>query len=153
MTSDLVHDMELDQAPQEMLDVSTLEATPEHLDRTRAYLAWWYSASAYVTLTNFERARAKQQPRFITSWKKMYHLAAPFTAWTATCCDVLERNAEGEGDLVLTALVRIAKDLQAAHGALYGKNEEQSQLMFLGLEARHNELRQRILPHVARTST
>lgn len=150
MASDLVYDMELDQAPQEMTDMANLEATAQQLDKTRAYLAWWYSVSAYVSLAKSERGAKK--PRFIISWKKMNHLAAPFTAWTAACCDVLERNAEWEGDLVLTTLMRISKDLHAANEALYGKNEDQNQLMFLGLEARHRDLKQKMLPHVARTS-
>ena len=89
---------------------------------------------------------------FITSWKKMHHLVAPFTAWTATCCDMLERYAEGEGDLVLATLVRISKDIIAANEAVYGKHHEQNQLMLLGLESRRAELRRNMLPHIARSS-
>lgn len=151
MAGDLVRDLELDQESPELVNTPDASISDQQLDKVRTYLAWYYSVSAYVHISH--DLTATNTPRFVTAWKQMQHLAAPFTAWTATCCGILERNAEVEGDLILTTLVHVSSDIHAANDAIYGKDGGQNQLILLGLEARHRNLRQKMLPHVSRSST
>ncbi|CAM1502173.1 Fc.00g041570.m01.CDS01 [Cosmosporella sp. VM-42] len=136
MAGDLAHDLELDQEPPELSNASHPDLTSQQLDRIRAYLGWYYAVSALMT-----------------AWKKLHQLAAPFTPWTATCCDILMRNSEVEGDLSLATLVRIASNTNAANEAIYESTEQQTQLLLLGLETQQRELRLAMLPHLARSTS
>lgn len=149
MAGDLVRDLELDQEPPEFADGPNINVSDQQLDKIRAYLAWHYSVSAYVPISSHQTTTDTSS--FLTGLKHFQHLAAPFTSWTATCCNILERNAQVEGDLILIALVRISSDIHAVTDAIYGKDEGQNQLILLGLEARHRNLRQKMLPHIARS--
>lgn len=77
-----------------------------------------------------------------------------FTSWTATCCDILEQNAQTENDGVLVAMTRISNTVSdTGHAyAAKGPPEQQSRLVLLGIEAQFREVQQRIPPQVGATS-
>ncbi|KAH7019897.1 hypothetical protein EDB80DRAFT_771703 [Ilyonectria destructans] len=132
MAGDLTRDLELDQ---EMPDPSSPNAPSDQIEKIRTYLAWYYAVS-----------------HFMTAWKKMDDLVAPYTGWTAACCDILHRCAEVDGDYALTYLVRLASYTNAANQAIHennGTSQQQSELVLLGLELQNRELRQNMLPHLA----
>ncbi|KAH7158007.1 hypothetical protein B0J13DRAFT_581942 [Dactylonectria estremocensis] len=132
MAGDLTRDLELDQ---EMPDPSSPDAPSDQVEKIRTYLAWYYVVS-----------------QFMTAWKRMDELVAPFTSWTARCCDALQRCAGVDGDYTLTHLVRLASFGNAANTAIHdnrGAGQQQSQLVLLGLELQHRELVQGMLPHHA----
>lgn len=84
-------------------------------------------------------------------WKKM-DVIPPFTSWIATCCDVLQRCADSDGDHTLGYLVHYTNYTNAVSDAMnenIAKSEQQSQLMLSGLEAQSRELRQRIVTRIA----
>lgn len=86
----------------------------------------------------------------------MDDLVAPYTGWTAACCDMLHRCAEVDGDYALTYLVRLASYTNAANQAIHennGTSQQQSELVLLGLELQDRELRQNMLPHLASSGT
>lgn len=76
----------------------------------------------------------------------------PFTAWIATCCDVLQRCAEYDGDYVLSYLVQFTNYTNAVADAMnenMATSEQQSQLMLSGLEAQGREFRQQMVARIA----
>lgn len=76
----------------------------------------------------------------------------PFTAWVATCCDVLQRCAKSDGDYALSYLVQFTNYTNAVADAMnenLATSEQQSQLMLLGLEAQGRELRQQMVTRIA----
>ncbi|KAI5464219.1 hypothetical protein BGZ63DRAFT_481573 [Mariannaea sp. PMI_226] len=134
MAGDLARDMELDQELPELSSGVATEVTSEQLEKIRTYLSWFYIVS-----------------NFMTAWKQL-SIMEPFTAWTAICCDIMERFAEVDGDLSLSYLVRLASYTIAAKVAMHesmAPSEQQSQLVLFGLEAQSRELRQVMLPHIA----
>lgn len=79
-------------------------------------------------------------------------IMAPFTAWTATCCNILQQCAQADGDFVLSYLVQFTSYTNVAKDIIYGSSmisEQQSKLVMFGLEAQGQELRQRMLPYIA----
>ncbi|KAK1240982.1 hypothetical protein MKX08_000956 [Trichoderma sp. CBMAI-0020] len=134
MAGDMVRDMGLDQELVELKSDSNSEITKEQLGRIRTYLSWFYAAS-----------------NFMVPWKKM-DVIPPFTAWIATCCDVLQRCAESDGDYALSYLVQFTNYTNAVADAMnenMATSEQQSQLMLLGLEAQGRELRQQMVTRIA----
>lgn len=84
-------------------------------------------------------------------WKKI-DVTPPFTTWTSTCCDILQRCAESDGDYALSYLVQFTNYTNAATDAMNENmttSKQQSQLVLLGLEAQIRELRQRMLTRIA----
>ncbi|KAL7965361.1 hypothetical protein HDV63DRAFT_387455 [Trichoderma sp. SZMC 28014] len=134
MAGDMVCDMGLDQELAELKRDSNSKMTKEQLDRIRTYVSWFYAAS-----------------NFMVPWKKM-DVIPPFTSWIATCCDVLQRCADSDGDHTLGYLVHYTNYTNAVSDAMnenIAKSEQQSQLMLSGLEAQSRELRQRIVTRIA----
>ncbi|UKZ93220.1 uncharacterized protein TrAFT101_008141 [Trichoderma asperellum] len=130
----MIRDMGLDQELAELKGDINSEVTTELLDGIRAYLSWFYAAS-----------------NFIVPWKKM-DVIPPFTAWTATCCDFLQRCARSDGDYALSYLVQFTNYTNTATDAMNegtAASEQQSQLVLLGLEAQSRELQQRMLARIA----
>jgi hypothetical protein len=87
----------------------------------------------------------------MVAWKKM-DVKPPFTAWTATCCDILQRYAESDGDFALSYLVQFTNYTNAATDAIHESTvttEQQSQFVLFGLEVQGRELRQRMLTRIA----
>ncbi|KPM45111.1 hypothetical protein AK830_g1500 [Neonectria ditissima] len=158
MARDLVHDLELDQEMAGFDSGSNSELEPDQLEKVRTYLSWYYGVSQYVQTTNpppLGPSLLTNSPSFMSAWKRMDDLPAPFTSWTATCCDTLQRCAECDGDFALVYLVRLASHTSAAHMAIHenkGTSQQQSQLVLLGLELQDRELRQAMLPHIARSA-
>ncbi|KAM0511033.1 hypothetical protein ACHAPE_010294 [Trichoderma viride] len=134
MAGDMARDMGLDQELAELKSDSNSDATKEQLDRIRTYVSWFYAAS-----------------NFMVPWKKM-DVIPPFTAWIATCCDVLQRCAESDGDYTLSYLVQFTNYTNAVADAMNENmaiSEQHSQLMLLGLEAQGRELRQQMVARIA----
>ncbi|KAK5998845.1 hypothetical protein PT974_01229 [Cladobotryum mycophilum] len=134
--ADLVHDLELDQE----LPPHALESkvTDQQLDGIRAYLAYYYAASLLGI-----------------AWRKHKNFGVPFITWTATCCDILERNAKVYGDSVLASLTRLASITKDASGTMHDtKNQpaQQARLILMGLETQVKEAESRI-PHSVASST
>ncbi|KAH7176457.1 hypothetical protein EDB81DRAFT_706887 [Dactylonectria macrodidyma] len=149
MAGDLTRDLELDQ---EMPDPTSPDAPSDQVEKIRTYLAWYYAVSQYVALPFAFSHLLTTISSFMTAWKKMDELVAPFTSWTARCCDALQRCAEVDGDYALTYLARLASFSNAANTAIHdnrGAGQQQSQLVLLGLELQHRELLQGMLPHHA----
>ncbi|KAM5346945.1 hypothetical protein ACJ41O_009950 [Fusarium nematophilum] len=152
MAGDLVHDLDLDQESPDLTTTAPGEMSNEQLDRLRTYLAYYYAVSKYVLAGPHELVT--YNPSFVTAWKRLEHLLAPWTTWTATCCDLLQRCAETDGDIALNYLVRLASATNTANESIRDNNnqcEQQVQLLLLGLETQHREMRKAMLPHIARS--
>ena len=84
----------------------------------------------------------------------MDHLIPLWTSWTASCCELLQRHAEVDGDVALSYLVRLSHMTNTADSSIRDNDpgaEQKVQLMLLGLEAQHKELKQAMVPHLARS--
>ncbi|KKO98742.1 hypothetical protein THAR02_09153 [Trichoderma harzianum] len=130
MAADIVHDLSLDE---DFLssDPWGRGVTSEELDMIRAYLAYVYLVSTYVTV-----------------WKgdKCVHTRLP--SWAGTAIDILEQNAQVEGDRTLAALVRLSRLSSDATHAINdedGQTVRNSQLTLLGLEQQYQQIRNNIL--------
>ncbi|KAM0430816.1 hypothetical protein ACHAQK_010423 [Fusarium lateritium] len=138
MAGDLSNDLELNQELPSLNSTIPGEMNSMQLDRLRAYLAYHYAVSV-----------------FSCSWDKMDSLASPWTAWTANCCELLRRHAEVDGDVSLSYLVRLANMTSTAHISIRDNNpqvDQQVQLMLLGLETQHKEMKESMVPHLARSA-
>ncbi|KAF4980797.1 hypothetical protein FZEAL_3274 [Fusarium zealandicum] len=138
MAGDLIRDLDLDQENPSLASTLPGEMSSLQLDQLRTYLAYYYAAS-----------------NFMTAWKRTERLIAPWTPWTATCCDALQRCAEADGDIALSYLSRLASLTNTVNESIRDNNvqtEQQVQLLLLGLEAQHRELIQAMLPHIARSA-
>ncbi|KAK4071995.1 hypothetical protein Trihar35433_4059 [Trichoderma harzianum] len=130
MAADIVHDLSLDE---DFLssDPWGRGVTSEELDMIRAYLAYVYLVSTYVAV-----------------WKgdKCVHTRLP--PWAGTAIDILEQNAQVEGDRTLAALVRLSRLSSDAGDAINdrdGQTVRNSQLTLLGLEQQYQQIRNNIL--------
>ncbi|UNI24309.1 hypothetical protein JDV02_010064 [Purpureocillium takamizusanense] len=135
MAMDLIQDLELDQEFQTNTDPMAPEVTDQQLDGIRAYLA-----SIYVAST------------FIVTWRNSKGLGVSFTSWTNTCSQLLDRNAQVEGDNVLASLYRLSGVLYEAAEAIHerkGQSEQHSRLLLAGLELQFRELQSMTPPSVA----
>ncbi|KAH7236189.1 hypothetical protein BKA59DRAFT_503800 [Fusarium tricinctum] len=138
MAGDLSTDLELDQELPSLNGTIPGEMSSMQLDRLRAYLAYHYAVS-----------------NFTYAWSKMDYLVPPWTSWTANCCELLQRHAEVDGDVSLSYLVRLANMTSTAHVSIQNNNpqvDQQVQLMLLGLEAQHKEMKGSMVPHLARSA-
>ncbi|WAO86940.1 Hypothetical protein NCS54_00423100 [Fusarium falciforme] len=155
MAGDLVHDLDLEEENPELITTPPGAMTASQLDRLRAYLGYYYAVSKYVLGHPHTRPLVAYHPSYMTAWKRMDQLACPWTPWTATCCDVLQRCAEADGDLALSYLARLASSTNTANKSIRDNNTQsaqQVQLLLLGLEAQHRELKEAMLPHIARSA-
>lgn len=90
MASDVVHDLDLDQAL-DKIDFAEIRSNQEQMAAIRAYLACYYLCSSLSA-----------------TWRMSYTL--PYSQWTASCCDLLEHNSYGLAsilDQTLSWLVRL----------------------------------------------
>ncbi|KAF4124550.1 hypothetical protein GMORB2_5216 [Geosmithia morbida] len=129
--ADIVRDLELDSAllPRDASDSQAEGITRRQLDGVRAYTGHCHISAALTS-----------------GWRKYTHLAASFTPWTMTCCDILE-DASGkngtETDLVLAILVRQSSIAVEASIAIHDGRPEHQQtrhLVLMGLETQACEL-------------
>lgn len=101
--------------------------------RVRAYLACFYLSSSFGSV-----------------WTKNYLL--PYKQWTATCCDILESNVDGEAEMadqVLVWLVRLGHIAEQASYIIKGQGSIQHEdhhtlLVVKGMEAQLREWRARM---------
>lgn len=98
-------------------------------------------------------------PRYVAVWKgdKCVHTRLP--PWAGTAIDILEQNAQVEGDRTLAALVRLSRLSSDAGDAINdrdGQTVRNSQLTLLGLEQQYQQIRNNILatsPNLLGTSS
>ncbi|KAF4445313.1 hypothetical protein F53441_10925 [Fusarium austroafricanum] len=101
MAGDLADDLDLDQEIPNLNNTIPGDMSSMQLDRLRAYLAYHYAVST-----------------FIGTWKKMDLLVPKWTPWTATCCELLQRHAQVDGDVSLSYLVRLANMTNTANNSV-----------------------------------
>lgn len=90
MAADIVHDLELDQAP-DNFDHAEFGTDEKFIDGIRAYISCYYLCASIASI-----------------WTKKNSL--PFEHWTSTCCDILERWGSGQpgnADQTLAWLARL----------------------------------------------
>lgn len=87
-------------------------------------------------------------------WLQRRGLNATFSTWTGTCCGILERHAEVDGDRILASLARLSNTSSEAGEAFHnwkGQSEQQRHLILTGLELQYKEQQQRMPAHVAQS--
>lgn len=89
MAADIIHDLELDQAP-ENLDRSDFEPDENSMAGIRAYIGCYYLCASIASI-----------------WSKKSSMT--FEKWTATCCDILERSEAGEAATADQSLAWLAR--------------------------------------------
>ncbi|KAI5455770.1 hypothetical protein BGZ63DRAFT_397914 [Mariannaea sp. PMI_226] len=93
MATDIILELELDSSPRiadQGLDLSVLSGE-QQLSMRRAYLAFFYLASSFVTIWGCDRG-------IRVSWN----------SWTARNCELLQLHGSGEGDRILATQARLA---------------------------------------------
>lgn len=131
MASDLVHDLCLDQAPEDA-DIPGVRVDEERMEGIRAYLASCYMSAS-----------------FVATWNRGSSL--PYQEWTATCCDLVgeeddQGTAPGHTLVWLVRLGHIVEETLSLAQRL-GKSQLEHQhvlLIIKGLEAQFREWRARI---------
>ncbi|KAG7113075.1 Transcription factor himD like protein [Verticillium longisporum] len=141
MAAEIAHDLDLVGPPPGAVVDADADAdapiSPEQIDGMRTYLACFYLMSS-----------------FFVTWVKFTAVGLEHTAWTATCCDVLERRSPVPSDQTLAWFVRFANIIETTHKLDYlgpegsEKSRDQARLMLLGLESQFNEWRARIPRHL-----
>lgn len=132
MAADIVHDLELDQAP-DTFGHAGFETDEKFLAGIRAYVACYYLCTSIASI-----------------WFKKSSL--PFEQWTATCCDILERSADdhaAKSDQSLAWLARLGNisDETSSLTMRRGQRQHEAQhvlLMVKGMEAQLQEWRGRM---------
>ena len=90
--------------------------------------------------------------RLLFSWKKLRNVSTEHTPWVAACCNILERNAQCEGDRLLASLGRLTGIISDAADASMKRpyqTEQQHNLLLLGIETQAQEVQHNIPPDVA----
>ncbi|RFN50877.1 hypothetical protein FIE12Z_4823 [Fusarium flagelliforme] len=137
MAGDLASDLDLDQESAYLTSTIPGEMSSAQLDQLRAYLAYHYALSNFMCTFSME------------------HLVPAWTPWTEKCCDLLQRHAEVDGDVALTYLVRLANMMNTANKSIRDNEpqvNQQVQLMLLGLETQHREMKEAMVPHLSRSA-
>ncbi|KAM0322718.1 hypothetical protein ACHAQA_009309 [Verticillium albo-atrum] len=135
MAAEIAHDLDLVEPPPGAIVDADADAfiSPEQIDGMRTYLACFYLMSS-----------------FLVTWVKFSAVGLEHTAWTAVCCDVLERRSPVPSDQTLSWLVRFAHVIEATNKLdCFGpqaeeKSRNQARLMLLGLESQFNEWKARV---------
>ncbi|KAI8717128.1 hypothetical protein NCS52_00787400 [Fusarium sp. LHS14.1] len=127
MAADLVRDLELDQDFLMIPDSLDRKATDDELDKIRAYLAYVYLVSTYIVVWRGERDLPINRP-----------------PWASTATDILQNNAQVDGDYTLVALVRQSNLISDASKVINeeGQTVENSQLILTDLRQQHEELQE-----------
>ncbi|GKT42398.1 uncharacterized protein ColSpa_02579 [Colletotrichum spaethianum] len=140
MAAEILHDLELNHPPYQAAGVSTPLA-PDQMEGIRAYLSCYYLVTAHVLPSlQYFRKTTLTYSRFAMAWARMSLVSLPYTSWTATCCDLLERSSALKGDHTLAWLARLlhineeasemTKNVPATEQA-----QQQAHFMFLGLDS------------------
>ncbi len=83
-------------------------------------------------------------------------MSVSFSSWTNTCSEILDRNAQVEGDNVLASLYRLSGILYEAAEAIHerkGQSEQHGRLLLAGLELQFRELQSMTSPSIAASGT
>lgn len=134
MAADIVHDLELDQAP-ENFDHAGFVTEEGSMDGIRAYVSCYYLVASMASI-----------------WVKKNSL--PFEQWTSTCCDILDRSGSGHADQCLAWLARLGNIIEqtASFTRKNAKVQHEPQhvlLMVKGMEAQLQEWLGRMSPDVS----
>lgn len=136
MAAEIAHDLDLVEPPPGAIVDADADApiSSAQIDGMRTYLACFYLMSS-----------------FLVTWVKFTAVGLEHTAWTATCCDVLERRSPVPSDQTLAWFVRFAHIIETTHKLDYlgpegggEKTRDEARLMLLGLESQFNEWSARI---------
>lgn len=133
MAADIVHDLELDQAP-DNFDHADFVIEEDSMEGMRAYVSCYYLVASMASI-----------------WTKKNSL--PFEKWTSTCCDILDRSGSG-ADQCLAWLARLGNIIEqtASFTRQNGKVQHEPQhvlLMVKGMEAQLQEWQGRMSPGVS----
>lgn len=128
MAGDLVRDLEIDQAPKD-IEFAKCRVEETQMVEIRTYLAAYHVCAS-----------------FSTSWQKPSSL--PHCEWTATCCSILESEAN-LSDRVLAWLARfdhIAEEIIGLANKHHGLSMQAEHVLFMikGMEAQFEEWRMKI---------
>ncbi|KAG8167940.1 hypothetical protein KVR01_003629 [Diaporthe batatas] len=134
MAADIVHDLELDRAP-DNFDRADFVAEEKSMDGIRAYISCYYLVASMASI-----------------WTRKNSL--PFEQWTSTCCDILEMSGGGQADQCLAWLARLGNIIEqtASLTRKRGQVSHEPQhvlLMVKGMEAQLQEWRGRMSPDVS----
>lgn len=135
--ADIVHDLELDQAP-ENFDYTDFETDETFMDGIRAYISCYYLCASMASI-----------------WTKKSSL--PFEQWTSTCCDILERPGRGQNtraDQSRAWLARLGNIAEQTSSLTRRNRQVQHEpqhvlLMVKGMEAQVQEWQERMPPDVS----
>ncbi|KAK1982534.1 hypothetical protein LZ30DRAFT_590367, partial [Colletotrichum cereale] len=140
MAADILHDLGLNHPPYQGAGVST-PPTTDRMEGIRAYLACYYLVTAHVVpyLQYFRRTNLTYS-RFAMAWARATLVQFPYTSWTATCCDHLERNSALKGDHTLAWLARFLHITEESsemtkNAPVTEQAKQQAHFMFLGLDS------------------
>lgn len=96
----------------------------------------------------------------MVTWLKLSVIGMEYNKWTGTCCDVLDRQFEVEGDRRLSALVRCnhiidqtGKIDRHRNGDDPLQDEQEARYMIRGIEAQFREWRDNIPAHLVGTGS
>ncbi|KAF0638691.1 hypothetical protein FPSE5266_11984 [Fusarium pseudograminearum] len=137
MAGDLITDLELDQEPAHLGSAIPGEMSSAQLDRPRVYLAYYYAMSNFMYMF--------KKKDLIPAW----------TTWADACCNILQRHAEVDGDVSLSYLARLANMTNTANSSIRDNDpqvNQQVQLVLLGLETQHREMKETMVPHLSRSA-
>ncbi|KZL76366.1 Zn(II)2Cys6 transcription factor [Colletotrichum tofieldiae] len=140
MAAEILHDLDLNHPPYQGAGVST-PFTPDQMEGIRAYLSCYYLVTAHVLPSlQYFRKTTLTYSRFAMAWARTSLLSLPYTSWTTTCCDLLERTSALKGDHTLAWLARLLHITEEA--STMTKNvpateqaKQQAHFMFLGLDS------------------
>ncbi|CRG83894.1 hypothetical protein PISL3812_01250 [Talaromyces islandicus] len=126
IAADLIHDLHLDEDFLTKADPLSPEVTDDELDKIRAYLAYLYLVSTYIVV-----------------WRGERDLPTSCPPWARNAIDILQNNAQVDGDNTLVALVRLSSLFFDASKAINMRDVltvQNSRLILVGLEQQYQEL-------------
>ncbi|KAK2018210.1 hypothetical protein LZ32DRAFT_613722 [Colletotrichum eremochloae] len=140
MAAEILHDLDLNHPPYQGAGVST-PPTADQMEGIRAYLSCYYLVTAHVLPSlQYFRKTALTHSRFAMAWARTSLVQLPYTSWTATCCDLLERSSALKGDHTLAWLARLLHITEEASEMTKNipvteQAKQQAHFMFLGLDS------------------
>ncbi|WDK17830.1 hypothetical protein CGRA01v4_09113 [Colletotrichum graminicola] len=144
MAAEILHDLGLDHPPYQNAGVST-PPIADQMEGIRAYLSCYYLVTAHVLpYLQYFRRTTLTFSRFAMAWARMSPARLPYTSWTGTCCDLLERSSALKGDHTLAWLARLLHITEEASEMMKNapateQAKQQAHFMFLGLDSQLRE--------------
>ncbi|KAK2021365.1 hypothetical protein LX32DRAFT_259081 [Colletotrichum zoysiae] len=140
MAAEILYDLDLNHPPCQGVGAST-QPTADQMEGIRAYLSCHYLVTAHVQpYLQYFRRTSLTFSRFAMAWAKTSLEQIPYTSWTVTCCDLLERSSALKGDHTLAWLVRLLHITDEASAMTKNvpvteQAKQQAHFMFLGLDS------------------